>query len=183
MILSILIPTLESRIALLDRLQRILYEQIEKCHAFDKVEILTDSDNGGKIVGEKRNHLLQAAKGKYVVGIDDDDLVTRHYIYEILEAAKKDPDSMGINGTMVTHTTFTWDIRQGNPYVQRGNHYLRYPNHITPIRTSIAKQFKFPHQNTGEDYIWATKLRDSGLLKTEVIIKPPMYIYKPSMKN
>lgn len=180
MILSILIPTLEKRKPLLNRLLKILNQQIERLKAGDKVEILIESDTGQKTTGEKRNILIERAKGKYVVGIDDDDIVPNYYIEEILKAAVLDRDCMAINGTMITSQTFSWDIRIANGYYQKGRKFYRYPNHITPIKRELAKQVKFPHITIGEDYAWATALRQKGLLKTEAIIQKPMYIYKPS---
>jgi hypothetical protein len=50
-------------------------------------------------------------------------------------------------------------------------------NHLNLVRASIAKQFKFPEINHGEDHKWATKLQDSGLLKTEYYIDEILYYY------
>lgn len=176
--LSILIPTLESRKFLLDRLLDNLKSQITDN---SKVEILICSDDGKLSTGHKRNELLKKAKGKYVVFIDDDDEIPDYYISEILEGAKSNCDSMAINGKMIQNKkVWTWDIRQSNPYSQNGNHFLRYPNHITPILRKHAKKIKFPDKKIGEDFEWATNLKESGLLQTEYIIKRPMYIYKPS---
>lgn len=150
-------------------------------YSVDKIEILVYPDNGEKTTGYKRNELLERAKGKYVVFIDDDDIIPEYYIDEILQGALLDCDSMAINGTMVQNSkVWTWDIKQGNPYDQIGNHFRRYPNHITPIKREHAIKIKFPDKRVGEDFEWATELRDSGLLKTEYIIERPMYIYKPS---
>lgn len=177
MILSILIPTLHIRQVLLNDLLNNLKGQIVD---ESQVEILTCVDDGEVSTGQKRNMLLEQSKGKYVVFVDDDDTIPEYYVSEILRAAKSDCDSMAINGTMITHSRFTWDIRQSNPYDQKGNHYRRYPNHITPIKREHAIKIKFPDKYVGEDFEWATKLRDAKLLQTEYIIDKPMYIYKPS---
>ena len=178
MILSILIPTLYKRNILLNGLITELKRQIKQLNT-NKVEILTYADNGEMPTGYKRNSLLRKAKGKYVVFIDDDDTIAEYYIEEILKGAESDCDSMAINGTMITGRRWTWDIRQSNPYSQVGSHFLRYPNHITPIKRKHAKKIKFPDKYIGEDFEWATKLKESGLLKTEYVIERPMYIYKP----
>jgi glycosyltransferase involved in cell wall biosynthesis len=176
-VLSILIPTLRKRKQLLDRMIANLRSQIKNP---DQVEILTYSDNGEMTTGFKRNKLLERSKGKYVVFIDDDDDIPEYYVEEILKGAKSNCDSMAINGTMRTHRLFTWDIRQSNPYKQIGNHFLRYPNHITPIKRKHAIKIGFPNKTIGEDFEFATKLRDAKLLQTEYVIKKPMYLYKPS---
>ena len=177
--LSILIPTLNTRKGLLDNLLTNLKAQLVELNT-KQVEILTYPDNGELPTGTKRNQLLKRAKGKYVVFVDDDDIIPGYYIEEILKGAISDCDSMAINGIMPTNRVYTWDIRQGNPYSQIGNHFLRYPNHITPIKRKHAIKIKFPEITIGEDFQWATDLKDAGLLQTEYIIEKPMYIYKPS---
>ena len=56
--------------------------------------------------------------------------------------------------------------------------YERYPNHLNCIKSSIAKQFKFPEINFGEDTLWADKVFKSGLIKTEHFIDKVIYHYK-----
>jgi hypothetical protein len=46
------------------------------------------------------------------------------------------------------------------------------------IKASIAKQFKFPEINHGEDTQWATQIKESGLLKKEVYIDKILYHYQ-----
>ena len=55
--------------------------------------------------------------------------------------------------------------------------YERYPNHLNCIKASIAKQFKFPEKNHGEDTDWATQIHKSGLLKSEYQIDDVIYYY------
>lgn len=56
--------------------------------------------------------------------------------------------------------------------------YERYPNHLNCIKASIAKQFKFPEINHGEDTDWATQIFNSGLIKTEHYIDKVLYHYQ-----
>ena len=78
--LSILICTLPERKAYLARLLGILSPQVIQ----GKVEVLTDDTPRGVITtGQKRNNLLNRAKGKYIVFIDDDDMVPGHYVNRI----------------------------------------------------------------------------------------------------
>lgn len=53
----------------------------------------------------------------------------------------------------------------------------RPPNHLNCIRSNIAKQFKFPEVNHGEDKSFSDQLRDSGLIKTEHYIEQVIYYY------
>lgn len=162
-----------------------IYEQIKNCMATDEVEVLTEIDNREIPTGTKRNILLQRAKGKYVVHVDSDDYIYPYYIREILKASESDCDCMSINGIYTENglKETQWFISKDNGYCasKDGNGkeiFLRYPNHITPIRSSIAKQFKFPDIYQGEDYNWATQIHNSRLIKTEVKIYKPLYHYK-----
>lgn len=184
MILSILIPSTIDRHDLLSKLLDELYKQINENDAHDNVEILTSIDNKEKTTGTKRNELYAMAIGLWSVSIDSDDWVYPYYIKEMLIASESNCDCFGVNGIMTTNggNEKKWYISKDNPYFasvdQQGREiYLRYPNHITAIRSSICKQFKFPDICQGEDYNWATQIHNSGLIKTEHIISKPMYHY------
>lgn len=184
--ISILIATLDERAGIFKNLKDELLRQILVTHY--KVEILSLRDNREKTTGAKRNWLLNKAKGKYVVFIDDDDEVPDYYVKELLKAAESDADAFAINGIITTNGADEkkWDISKNNPYdsiiVDGKEFYRRYPNHITPIRATIAKMFKFPDIVFGEDYAWATDIHNSGLIKTEYKIDKPMYHYRYKTK-
>jgi glycosyltransferase involved in cell wall biosynthesis len=177
-ILSILIPTMPKRSGLLKRLLASLAPQ-----RTNEVEILTYSDDGRITTGRKRNDLIQKAQGQYVVFVDDDDMVSDTYIADILKAATKNPDCITFRGWMTTDNRSKTEFRLSinYPYTavwENGNEvYLRYPNHITPIKRSIALQVPFPNVTMGEDYAWATEIHKRKLLTTEVHINKPLYFY------
>jgi len=149
------------------------------------VEVLVNADGGEKSTGRKRNELLQQAKGKYVVAVDDDDRVSERYIVELLEAAKSDADCFSISGYMWTNGSNRrdWHISKNYDYCTKQNQqgedvFYRFPNHIAPIKRQIAAQFEFPDKYQFEDFEWASKIKASGLIKTEYRIEyVPMYIY------
>lgn len=177
MTLSILIPTMQKRSAMLANLMSILQPQLT-----DEVEVLTDIGEG--TTGNKRNKLIQKATGKYIVAIDDDDEVSDNYISEILKAAQQDKDCIVFSGWMTTNGENRRDFHLSinHPYtaVTRNNkvEYLRYPNHITPIKRELVKDIGFENRTIGEDYAWATKIHDLGILKSEVRIHKFIYHYK-----
>ncbi len=178
-VLSILIPSLHKRVGLLNALLKDLREQ-----STDEVEILTSVDGGEISTGNKRNNLVNAAKGKYTVFIDDDDTVSSEYIPSILAAAKQDPDAIVFNGIMTTDggNAKKWYISKDLPYkstIRNGEEiYLRYPNHLVPIKRDIALQVPFPNKYREEDFDYATKLHNMGLIKTEYKIDKYLYTYK-----
>ena len=171
--LSILICTLISRKTLFNRLMINLKAQQTKA-----VEIIYECDDGKMSIGEKRNKLLQRAKGNYVCFIDDDDDVDVRYIKLILKALKSNPDCVKLIGIMSTNgrneRRFEHSIKYFN-YFELNTIYCRPPNHLNTIRRSIAIRFKFPEINMGEDTDWAMQISRSMLLETEALIDIPIY--------
>ena len=190
MIISILIPSINSRAGLLASLLRKLENQIEECDAKEKVEILVNIDGGEKTTGQKRNELVAQARGLFVIGHDDDDLPADFYVEELLKAAESNADCFAISGIITTDggDMKRWYISKDLDYKSiidsdGRESYHRYTNHITGVKRAIALQIKFPDQVFGEDYQWAMDLKNSGLLKTEYQIdRYPMYHYKFSRK-
>lgn len=142
--------------------------------------------------GTKRNDLMNRAKGRYVVYVDSDDTIAPDYVQQILNAATgyiletKDgvidtgPDAIVFTGIYTENgrRPVKFRLSKDYPYQLVNNEYLRYPNHIVPIKRSIASQFKFPDVTYGEDYPWATAIHESGLIKTEAKIEKDLYFYK-----
>lgn len=189
MILSILIPTLPERKHFLAEMMANIIKQIALLNVQDKVEVLIDDRGREFTTGTKRNSLLEKASGKYTWFVDDDDFIWEYSIEEILKAAQRNPDVMAINGIMTTDNTnpIQWFIALGNEYCARQKNgkeiYLRFPNHITPMKREHAIKVKFPDKTVFEDYDWAKTLRDAGYLKSQVIIERPLYHYKCRTKK
>ena len=178
--LSILIPTLKERSAVLSKLLDTIYSQIAFGGQRGNVQVLLDDRDKSVPTGTKRNELIQKATGEYIVFIDDDDKITATYITDIIEALEKNPDVVTFNGYMTTNggNPKPFVIRLGEGYEERGSTYYRYPNHLCPMKKSLIQGVKFPDKTYGEDFAWATKIRDMGLLKKEIVIDKSMYIYQ-----
>lgn len=182
--LSILIPTLQSREATLLKTVNLLNRQIVDCDAFKDIEILIDTDNRETPTGEKRNRLIEKAKGKYVVFFDDDDEPLESYIFLIMTAIDNDPDVIPLNGYMTTngHNPIFWEMglnsNYGSKVVDGRLVYERFPNHIAPMKKELIKDFKFLPITIGEDYEWAKRIHDSKVLQTQQRINTPIYHYK-----
>lgn len=173
MILSILIPTLPGRAKLLESLKKHLGDS-----RYPDVQVITD-ERVGVSTGRKRNDLITRAAGEYIVFIDDDDMVPADYIESIRHAALKGPDCITFRGHMTTNGKNRVDfvLRLGEMYEERGGKYYRWPNHITPIRRSIALKVPFPDIYVGEDYAWSKQINDMKLIHSEVFIDKEMYHY------
>lgn len=180
MILSILIPAITSQKGYHKRLTEMLTPQLT-----EGVEVLWELDERVLSTGAKRNRLIERAKGTYTVFVDSDDTISPDYVSSILEAAKEDSDAIVFNGVMTTDgkNERKWFISKDYPYeASRDNNgniiYLRYPNHIVPIKRSITSQVRFQDLRMGEDYLWATKIHELGLIKTETKINKFLYRYE-----
>lgn len=184
--ISILIPTLDERRHLYQRLIGILKSDI----GYDSslIEILSDSRGRYCSIGQKRNDLLKSAKGDYVVFIDDDDIVCTDYIAQLLKGIEGNPDCCSLKGLMTTNNLNPEAFEHSIKYFEYKTtenkiKYERYPNHLNCIKASIAKQFKFPETNFGEDTDWATQIFKSGLIKTEYYISKTIYYYQYKNKK
>lgn len=184
MLLSILIPSLNERASTLTKLLREIEEQIFVTCSSEIVEIIVEMDNREITTGAKRNSLLKKASGEYVVFIDDDDWISMSYLRRILIALESKPDVIGFNGWMETNgqNRQLWYISKDFPYeTRRGLNgqisYLRFNNHLSPIKREIAQQIGYKDITIGEDYDYAVRLKESGLIKTEVRIEKELYHY------
>lgn len=182
MTISILICSLESRNAQLNDLLRELQRQCAELHAKD-IEVLTNVDNKQKSTGRKRQELIEAAAGKYIIFIDDDDWIEPCYIKEILQAAASDADCFAINGWITTNGTNKIEWRLSKDYenrtIKENGHktvYLRKTNHITAVKREIALQVGFPDKSNAEDKWYSDRV--APLCKTEFQILPLMYHYR-----
>lgn len=153
-------------------------------HSFkhpDIVEIVLDKSNLS--IGTKRNNLLQKALGKYVCFIDSDDWISKDYVKLIMQGIEKEPDCISIKGVYTEDgqnpCLFEHSLKYNKWETSNGPiKYLRNPNHLNTIRADIAKQFKFPETNFGEDHDFSKQLQRSGLLKTEHYIDEVLYEYR-----
>lgn len=179
--LSVLICTIVERKTLFETLMARINHILDDYNIHSEIEILSECDNKEISIGAKRNLLLGRAQGDYVCFIDDDDSIDEEYFSKILKALESEPDCVQMIGMMNTdgynQTRFEHSILHPT-YYQHNNIYYRYPNHLNPIRRSIAQRFKFPEENFGEDTNWATQIRDSALLQREEPIDKVIYHYR-----
>lgn len=147
----------------------------------DIVEIVLDKSD--KSIGEKRNILLDKALGEYVCFIDSDDWVSKDYVKLVMKAIEDKPDCVSLKGVMTTDgqnpELFEHSLKYSSwKTTDNAIKYERYPNHLNTIKAEIAKQFKFPEKNFGEDHTWSTNVFKSGLLKKESYIEEVLYEYR-----
>lgn len=170
--LSILICTLPRRQTMLQSLKASIEQQST---GYD-VEILTDDGKG--TIGAKRQRLLELSTGDYVAFIDDDDDINPQYVKLIFD--NLGADVIGFEGEITTNgrNKKRFTISKEHPYEEKNGIYYRYNNHLSPILRSIAIQIGYKDISWGEDYDYAMRLKESGLIKTEKYIYTPMYFYR-----
>ena len=186
MILSILICAveIEERQIKLKKLVSELHRQISKNYAEEIVEILVDTDNMTKSVGQKRNDLISKAKGHFVCFIDDDDLITENYLSIILHHLNIGIDILligishienGINKTKILPSLFI-DNLTTNDVVFKTNHF-----HLCPHKKSIAELVSFDCVNFAEDMIYSQKMVKH--ISNHAVIYDPIYIYFDNLEK
>jgi hypothetical protein len=156
-LLSILIPTVPGRETKLYSLLAGLDAQVRTA---PDVELLVLRDNRGMTIGEKRNRMIQIARGDYVVFVDDDDAVTTDYVGVITEKLRVErPDVLCFSVTVRGHgpekpCRYHPDFEHQN--LPTG--YTRKPNHLMPWRRDLALAVPFPALKVGEDTNWAAAI-------------------------
>lgn len=181
-LLSVLIPTLERRRALFNRVQGQLAGEAASGCLEQAVEILHLRDNGEHSTGWKRNRLIEQARGQFISFVDDDDRVSDDYLSRICEAIRTHPgiDCVGIRGVIRFRGShpreFVHSIRYPD-YMTRGGVYLRPPYHLNPIRRSIATRYRFADVCYSEDIDWARTMASDGVLQKECFIDSVLYYY------
>lgn len=167
-------------------LSQTIHQQLNGLPYQSEVEILRDlRAKGVATIGAKRNSLLMRAAGEYVVFCDDDDALAPAYLKHIFDGIRNRVDVVSLKGIITTDgrnpLVFEHSIKYGayktNPDGSEIK-YERYPNHLNAMKASIARQFKFPETNFGEDTDWATQIFKSGLLKEEHYVSDITYYYK-----
>lgn len=179
--LSIVIPTVTPRRRLLARLLSCLEPQVKDN---PQVEVLIHY-NDRIPLHEKFNQLNWLAKGRMVVQVDDDDLVRRDYVRQVLFAAALDvdPDFIGykalvpINGDVANAKTYTIDpTRSGGHRPYTANDLIRHITPKCPVLTAQARVVPFkPGRNT--DWQWVADMAATGFPHRPTFIDEVLYYY------
>lgn len=183
---TILIPTIGQREPLLLRLLDVLLPQLD-AYGGD-VRVLAWRNNGSPTLGEIRDGLVRAADSEYVSFVDDDDLVSPHYVARIVQAIDQHdgwPDHVGFQ---LEYTTDD-DGAAGREIVDHSLRHRRWHRdsagmlcrdltHIDPIRRQIALQGTFVVRRPGraEDRFWVKQVR--SWVATEAYVPEVLYHYQ-----
>lgn len=190
--LSILIATVPERALDFDVLYRELSRQSELQLGGNVEFVYDDSPRGALSIGAKRQKLLEAATGDYVVSIDDDDWVPPEYIGLVMSSLVSRPDCVGhyelVEGMAKVPQLSIWTKQAGRwmngPEARKkyGVEYVRTTFHKTPLKREHALAIGFKDMAFGEDHEFAQRLMSSGRLRTEVFIPRVLYFYRYSFE-
>jgi glycosyltransferase involved in cell wall biosynthesis len=184
-LLSILIPTITTRAEPFNKLKAELERQVQEAGIVQDVEIREYCDDRTMSIGNKRQALLEAAQGLFVVFIDDDDWIPEDYCSTLVAAIKQNPsiDCIGFlqqctfdgGAPKSASLSARWDDWADN---HGGFDYVRTTFFPTPVRRYIALQIGYRDLRFGEDHDFARRLKQSGLIKNEYFIDRIMYYYQ-----
>lgn len=171
--LSILVPSVKARRSLLSRLLWTLQPQL--C---DEVEVLvhTSSTIG---MGAKFNELFERASGRLGVIVDDDDLVSPHYVARVLDAAAG-ADYVGykvlytINGCY--REVYASDPANAVHKPYRLDQTVRHVMHHCPVEVQQARAWRFG-DSYDADYYWVSQLIQNGYPFKPAILDEVLYHY------
>lgn len=180
MLLSILIPTLPERSRAFNTLMdHLLQQQRELPYKLqDQVEIVALLDQGKRVIGCKRNDLQMIALGDMIVFIDDDDDVSDDYLKVILDVLQTEhPDIISFEAMVTIDGGESMKCIYSSSFEKDKNaldHYERLPNHLCPVRASLAPRFL--EVSFGEDSHYARELKHRNL--REVHLNQVLYYYR-----
>lgn len=155
-LLSVLIPSLPSRLAKLTELLEVLAAQPDP-----RMEVLVFLDNRMRSSGLKRNALMLQAAGRYLCHIDDDDLVSTDFtasLMPVLEHAEFDLVAYNATCTLNGSEPFLVRTVLGAENEQpkhlgpgRYSDIVRWPWHWCAWRSDFARRFAFPVEQRGDE--------------------------------
>ena len=177
---AILVPTLGERRPLFERLMTGLLPQLDPYGG--AVRVIGWFNNGSPPLPKIRQRMVETAGTEYVSFVDDDDLVSRDYVAEIVAALAGRPDYVGFqvqcysDGAPIGVAYHSLEYRRWRNLPGR---YERDISHLNPMRTTHALRADFSLARAGraEDRVWADQLRRARVLKTQVVVPRILYHY------
>ena len=165
--MSFLIATIPGREDSLRALVDSIYEKRGRVCPDLTMEICIEFDNREQSIGIKRQKLLERARGKYLVFLDDDDEITDAYVEDLWATIQGGYHVMRLRG-QIHQYTFTHSIanKLTDPMANQDT-FLRPPNHLNPMMSDVAKMVRFKDAFRGEDFDWTIRLARAGFLTHE----------------
>lgn len=166
--ITICIPTIPSRESVLNRLLSVIQPQLAP-----NVEVLIAGGIGKQ--GDKLNTCFAAAKGTYVVAVDDDDLLSDDYVESVSEHLRSGVDYIGYyikwmeDGVLQKSVPHRGD---GDPL------WSTYDNRGACPKCLVKKEIAMRHpfgNNYTSDFYWSQAVHAD--IRTHSFVPKDLYIY------
>jgi hypothetical protein len=191
-ILSILIPTIPSRLKIFGDLFGEVLNQVEALEidhpSLGFVEVLYDDSpaflDGGPSIGRKREELVKRATGKYLCFLDDDESIAPNYVETLVRLCQEDKDVITFrNISKLDNFWMVVDLGLANENEQATHDRMinRRPWHICPVRSDYAKLHTFEDISYGEDWKWFEQVLNH--CRTEAKTDAVIHQYNHSSKH
>ena len=178
---SVMILSIPNRI---EKYLMPLYDKmLKQTEGHPEVEILCLIDNKCMTIGEKRQAILNSARGKWVGFMDDDDDISDDYIESLAKAMNENAADVitfdqhcSVNGK---EFSVNFGMRNPHePYIPGAGtlHIRRPPYHMCFWKNDIAKNAKFKASSYGEDIAWCMEMYPK--VRSETHIDKTLHYYK-----
>jgi glycosyltransferase involved in cell wall biosynthesis len=168
---SVLILSIPNRV---DKYLMPLYNKmLKQAEGHPEVEILCLIDNKSMTIGEKRQSMLNCARGKWIGFMDDDDGISamKNHPADVItfdQHCSVNGEEFMVNFSM-SNPHQAWVPRSGIKKI------LRPPYHMCFWKSEIAKEAKFKPSSYGEDLAWCMEMYPK--IKTETHIDRVLHQY------
>jgi hypothetical protein len=147
------------------------------------VELIFKEDNKEMSIGEKRQLLLEQAKGEYIVFFDSDDFPKDNYVTSIVKAIEQKPDCIGFKIAMLTNGKNPQTCCHSLKYKQWKNNtdgfdYVRSVTIFNPVKRDLALQVGFKSIRYGEDKDYSDRL--TPICNKEIYLNDFLFEYRYS---
>lgn len=155
--LTILVPTVPNRLEVF--YLKIMKELIKQTEKYNDIELISFFDNKKRTIGTKRQEMIGLVQGEYIVFIDDDDRISEDYVDKIMEALYNNPHTDCVVFHSITRINggpeilCKYDVEYEYGYISN-TEWRGKPAHTMVYKSEIAKRYKFPNLQNGEDIAW-----------------------------
>lgn len=177
---DVLISTIPHRDA---KLRLLLGEFCRQRQPGFGVRILRDNLQRREIEShDKRRELTLSSAADYVCDVDDDDWIEPDYVKSVMKALRQRPDYVGFQVDYSRDGQHQAMCRHSLEYdgYQQGTPWTRDITHLNPLRRELALLGEW-RGHTDEE--WAATVRETGQVKTQVMIDRVLYHYRASMED
>lgn len=179
--LSIVMPSLASRLENPTMTRRMVKEIERQIGDNPHVEFIALVDNGRMSIGKKMDALNGLARGKFICGVGDDDMVVPDYLETLLVAIHEHPDvdvisfdlDYFVDGHFVSTIKESIQFRRDQPPMSQI--WTGPPSPKCAIKAEHCKAYKHPDSWHGEDQAFMAWVLPR--LETEYYTERTLYKY------